>query len=252
MKKLLDELYKKYETKDFIKDDPIQFPHRYKEKEDIEISAFISSLFAFGRREMFIKKLNALFSLSTSPYELVSDYKKYNLDDFLYRFIKSKDLIELLKILNKLYCLDKSSLEELFYEKKDRLKRATDYFYSNCSCADSMGFCFMFAKPENKSALKRINMFLRWMVRDGIVDFGLWKNIKKDELIIPLDTHVARISREFKLLNRKQNDFKAALELTEKLKEFDSSDPVKYDFALFGLGVNEVKGNLKFSLSNEL
>ena len=241
MKKLLDDLVKKYETKDFIKDDPIQFPHRFKKKEDIEISAFISSLFAFGRREMFIKKLDRLFSLSSSPYELILDYKKYNLSDFLYRFIKSTDLVELLKILNKLYCLDKSSLEELFYQKKDRFKKVTDYFYSNCACPGSTGFCFMFAKPENKSALKRINMFLRWMVRGGEVDFNLWKTIKKSELIIPLDTHVARISREFKLLNRKQNDFKSAIELTEKLKEFDSSDPVKYDFALFGLGVNENK-----------
>lgn len=239
LKSLLDELCQKYETKDFIKDDPIQFPHRYNSKNDIEISAFISSLFAFGRREMFIKKLDGLFSLANSPYELILDYKKYNLKDFLYRFIKSPDLIELLKILNKLYVCDKSSLEELFYEKKDRFKRVTDYFYSNCDCSDSIGFCFMFAKPENKSALKRINMFLRWMVRGGAVDFNLWKSIKKDELIIPLDTHVARISREFGLLNRKQNDFKSALELTEKLKEFDPADPIKYDFALFGLGVNE-------------
>ena len=245
MKKLLDELVKKYETKDFIKDDPIQFPHRYKDKHDIEISAFIASLFAFGKREMFIKKLSELFSYSKSPYELILDYKKFNLEGFLYRFIKSPDLVELLGILNKLYVKDKSSLEELFYEKKDRLKRATDYFYSNCSCPSSGGFCFMFARPENKSAMKRINMFLRWMVRDGVVDFGLWKSIKKDELIIPLDTHVARISREFKLLERKQNDYRAALELTEKLKEFNSVDPVKYDFALFGLGVNEKNHNGK-------
>ena len=243
MKKLLDELCKKYETKEFIKDDPIQFPHRFKTKEDIEISAFIASLFAFGKREMFIKKLNSLFSLANSPYELILDYKKYNLSDFLYRFIKSDDLIELLKILNKLYVLDKSSLEELFYEKEDRFNRVTEYFYSNCSCPKSTGFCFMFAKPENKSALKRINMFLRWMVRDGEVDFNLWNSIKKNELIIPLDTHVARISREFGLLKRKQNDFKSAFELTEKLKEFDALDPVKYDFALFGLGVNEKTDN---------
>ena len=239
MKKLLDELVKKYETKEFIKNDPVQFPHRYNLKEDIEISAFISSLFAFGRREMFIQKLNGLFSFANSPYELILDYKKYNLENFLYRFIKSKDLIELLKILNKLYTVEKSSLEELFFEKKDRFKRITNYFYSNCTCPNSSGFCFMFAKPENKSALKRINMFLRWMVRSGVVDFGLWKGIKKNELIIPLDVHVARISRELKLLKRSQNDFKSALELTEKLKEFDPIDPVKYDFALFGYGVNE-------------
>lgn len=243
MKNKLDELVKKYETPDFIKNDPIQFPHRFSNKADIEISAFISSLFAFGRREAFIKKLDYLFKLA-SPYELILDYKKYDLENFVYRFIKSEDLIELLFLLNKLYVLDKSSLAELFYEKKDRFQRVTNYFYSNSRCPNNQGFCFMFAKPENKSALKRINMFLRWMVRDGLVDFGLWDFINKNELIIPLDTHVARLSREFNLLNRKQNDFRAALELTQKLKEFDPNDPVKYDFALFGLGVDSLS-NLK-------
>ena len=97
----------------------------------------------------------------------------------------------------------------------------------------------MFARPQNNSALKRINMFLRWMVRKGCVDFGLWDFIKRDELLIPLDTHVAKISRKFNLLQRKQNDFKAVLELSEKLKEFDKNDPIKYDFALFGLGINQ-------------
>ena len=239
MKKFLDDLVKKYETKDFIKNDPIQFPHKYQTREDIEISAFISSLFAFGRRDIFIKKLDEIFKLTDCPYGLISDYKKYNLENFVYRFIKSTDLIELLRLLNKLYILDKSSLAELFYKKENRIKRVVDYFYNNSSCPNNTGFCFMFAKPENKSALKRINMFLRWMVRDGVVDLGLWDFISKSELIIPLDTHVARLSRKFNLLKRKANDYKSAIELTEKLKEFDEFDPVKYDFALFGLGVNE-------------
>ena len=243
MKEILDNLVKKYETKDFIKSDPIQFPHRYKNKTDIEISAFIASLFAFGKREQFIKKLDFLFNLAQSPTELIKDFKKYNLDEFLYRFIKSSDLIELLKILNKLYFIDKMSLEELF-DGKNRLYNATKYFYDNSTCSKSSGFCFMFAKPQNNSAMKRLNMFLRWLVRNGQVDFGIWKNIKKSELLIPLDTHVARLSRKFKLLNRKQNDIKSVIELTEKLREFDPNDPVKYDFALFGLGVNE--DNLPF------
>jgi len=238
MKRKLDDLVLKFETKDFIKSDPIQFPHRYKEKRDIEISAFISALFAFGKRELFIKKLDFLFSIANSPSELIKDYKKFNLDNFIYRFIKSPDLLELLRILNKLYFVDKSSLEELF-NAKNRLKFATEYFYKNGRNINSTGFNFMFAKPENNSAMKRINMFLRWMIRDGIVDFGIWNCMKKSELIIPLDTHVARISRELNLLKRKQNDFKSALELTNKLMEFDEIDPVKYDFALFGYGVNE-------------
>ena len=236
MKKILDDLVKKYETVDFIKNDPIQFPHKYKNKEDIELSAFISSLFAFGRREMFIKKLDYLFSFST-PMELVLDYKKYNLDDFLYRFIKSCDLIELLKILNKLYFVDKSNLEELFFEKKDRFQRVTNYFYNNCSISTSSGFCFMFAKPQNGSALKRINMFLRWMIRGGDVDFGIWKFIPKSELIIPLDVHVARLSRQLGLLTKNNNDFSAVYQLTKTLSMLDKEDPVKYDFALFGYGI---------------
>ncbi len=239
MKNKLDKLAKKYETLEFIKSDPIRIPHRYKNQKDIELSAFISSLFAFGKREMFLEKLDYLFSLCDSPEGLIYDFKKYNLDNFLYRFIKSKDLTELLRILNKLYFKDKSSLAELFYEKENRLKRVTDYFYSNCNCADSLGFCFMFAKPDNGGAMKRLNMFLRWMVRKGPVDFGIWDFIKKDELLIPLDTHVAKLSRDFGLLKRKQNDYKAVVELTNKLKEFDHDDPVKYDFALFGLGVDK-------------
>jgi len=238
MQNKLDNLVKKYETPEFIKTDPIRMPHKYKNQKDIEISAFISSLFAFGKREMFLKKLDYIFSLCDTPEALIRDYKKYNLDEFVYRFIKSNDLIELLRLLNKLYCLDKSSLSELF-NQKNRLKKVTDYFYSNCSCVNSNGFCFMFAKPENGGAMKRLNMFLRWMVRKPPVDFGIWDFIKTNELLIPLDTHVARLSREFKLLKRNQNDFKAVIELTDKLKEFDEYDPVKYDFALFGLGVNE-------------
>ncbi|MBR2069727.1 MAG: TIGR02757 family protein [Candidatus Gastranaerophilales bacterium] len=239
MKNKLDKLVRQYETIDFIKSDPIRIPHRYNEKTEVEISAFIASLFAFGRREMFLNKLEYLFSLSDSPLNLIQDYQKLKLDNFLYRFIKSPDLIELLRILNKLYFIDKSSLEELFSHDKNRLSYVTNYFYNNCKCSDSIGFCFMFARPENGGAMKRLNMFLRWMIRKSDVDFGIWNCIKPSDLLIPLDTHVARISREFGLLKRKQNDYKSVMELTEKLKEFDPNDPVKYDFALFGLGVSE-------------
>lgn len=240
MKDKLNNLVKKYETKKFICSDPIQFPHRFKTKEDIELAGFISALFAFGKRELFIKKLDFLFSMELTPFELISNFKKYDLTEFVYRFIKSEDIVELLRLLNKLYIQDKSSLEELF-SNKNPIKCATDYFYKNSNCKNNAGFCFMFAKPENNSALKRMNMFLRWMVRDGEVDLGIWKQIKKTDLLIPLDTHVARISRHFKLLKRCSNDFKSVLELTEKLKEFDENDPIKYDFALFGLGIENPK-----------
>lgn len=240
MKKILDNLAKKYETKEFIKSDPIKFPHRYQTKKDIEISGFISALFAFGKREQFIQKLELIFSKAKNPTDLIENYKEINFDNFLYRFIKKEDLIELFKILNKLYFVDNSSLEELFSFDENYFEEMTNYFYKNSNCKNSVGFKFMFAKPENKGAMKRMNMYLRWMVRDGVVDFGIWKNIKKADLLIPLDTHVARLSREFGLLNRKQNDFKAVIELTNKLKEFNPKDPVKYDFALFGLGVDKM------------
>ena len=180
MKELLDKLVKKYETPDFIKNDPIKFPHRYKNKKDVEISAFISSLFAFGKREMFIKKLEYLFSMFDSPYELILNYKNASIKDFIYRFIKSEDLFELLRLLNKLYVIDKSSLEELFYEKKDRFERVTDYFYTNSNCSNNLGFCFLFAKPQNKSALKRINMLIRDIQRDSFTGIGKPEPLKEN------------------------------------------------------------------------
>ena len=139
MKNKLDNLVKKYETVDFIKNDPIQFPHRYIDKKDVEISALISALFSFGKRELFIKKLEYIFSFAR-PYELICDFRKYDLSDFLYRFIKSADLIEAFKILNKLYCIDKIELEEMFLSNISRFQKFSDYFYKNCSKLENIRF----------------------------------------------------------------------------------------------------------------
>ncbi|MBE7706550.1 MAG: TIGR02757 family protein [Cyanobacteria bacterium SIG30] len=243
MKKKLDNLVKIYETKDFIKDDPIQFPHLFKNKKDIEISAFISAMFAYGKREQFIKKLDELFKkIDMQPYNFVENFEKEKnlIKDINYRFCKNEDLYDIFAILNKLYTKDKSSLEELFSKGTQVV---CDYFYKNNPNNCPMGFCFMISNPSKGGAQKRYNMFLRWMIRKGPVDLGIWDFKKPSELLIPLDVHVARLSREYNLLKRNSNDIKAVIELTDKLKEFDSSDPIKYDFALFGLGVN--KGHYK-------
>ena len=240
----LEKFCRDYENRDFIKDDPVQFPHRYSDKRDIEIAGFLASLFAYGKRELFINVLNKLFAqMGKSPYEFVK--KGGKIEDIEYRFSKNIDAAQILAILRKLYTTDNSSLEELFAygwnqfgEVVPMLQSVTDYFYANVTEEVTAGFYHLIPNPVNKSPLKRMNMFLRWMVRSGEVDLGVWDFMPKSELLIPLEVHVARISRKLKLLNRSSNDIKSVQELTEKLKEFDKNDPVKYDFALFGYGVN--------------
>lgn len=242
----LDKLVEKYENKTFIESDPIQIPHRYKDKEDIEIVAFISALFAYGSRKVFIPKLDELFSkMRKKPLEYIKNGEFSNLINFNYRFAKENDVIEILKILSKLYNSNET-LQTLFrygYEQKSNIKGmlqvVTDYFYLNSTDNVGEGFYFMLANPKNNGAMKRLNMFLRWLVRKPPVDFGLWDFIPTSELLIPLDTHVAKISREMNLLTRKSNNFKAVLELTDKLKQFDANDPTKYDFAIYAKGINE-------------
>lgn len=242
----LDKLVEKYENKTFIESDPIQIPHRYKDKEDIEIVAFISALFAYGSRKVFIPKLDKLFSkMGKKPLEYIKNGEFSNLINFNYRFAKENDVIEILKILSKLYNSNET-IQTLFrygYEQKSDIKGmlqvVTDYFYLNSTDNVGEGFYFMLANPKNNGAMKRLNMFLRWLVRKPPVDFGLWDFIPTSELLIPLDTHVAKISREMNLLTRKSNDFKAVLELTDKLKQFDANDPTKYDFAIYAKGINE-------------
>ena len=243
----LDKLVKKYETIDFIKADPIQFPHRYKDKEEIELAGFIASLFAYGNRKIFIKKLDEIFAKTEGDLlNYIKNGEFVSLKGIEYRFSKENDIIPIFKILSKLYN-ESQGLEELFsyswsqaqtLNKKHRfLQTIVDYFYSNSPSTVGDGFYHMIPNPNNGGAMKRMNMFLRWMVRKGPVDLNQWNFIKPSELLIPLDVHVARISREMNLLTRKSNDLKSVIELTEKLKEFCPTDPIKYDFAMFGFGV---------------
>ena len=252
-KSQIDKLANKYETSDFIKDDPILFPHKFSNsKKDCEIAGFIASLMAYGNRKVFIKKLNELFDIAQNePYNFVVNFEPKLLKDFNYRFGTTKDFSEIFTCLKELYSKD-GGLEELFKfahqnsefcfnngKKYIDFTPITDYFYSKFSENAGQGCYFMIPNPKNGGAMKRMNMLLRWFVRESEVDLGIWKFMTPSELLIPLDTHVARLSRELGLLGRKSNDFKAVLEITENLQKFDENDPIKYDFALFGYGVTE-------------
>lgn len=238
----LDRLVLNYQTEEFIKNDPIQFPHRYTNKRDIEIAGFLASLIAYGKRELFIKKLEQLFKIAQNePHNFIINFEPKILGDFNYRFGKTEDFSLIFSILRKLYTQD-GGLEELFKHSYNKHKNlfipVTDYFYSQTDNI-SQGFKFMIPMARNESAMKRMCMFLRWMIRKGPVDFGIWDFMPISELLIPLDVHVARVSRNLGLLKRNSNDFKAVLELTNNLKKLDPIDPIKYDFALFGYGINE-------------
>lgn len=244
----LDELVEKYETHDFIKDDPVQFPHMYKNRHDIEIAGFIASIFAYGNRKIFIEKLKEFFIYTDGePANFIKsgDFSVIKSKNFNYRFSKPDDIIEFLRILSKLYATS-DGLMELFkygYDNKNSLdnlyRTVKTYFYSNVKEGMGQGFYHLLPDPDKGGAMKRINMFLRWMVRKSEVDLGIWNFIPKSELRIPLDVHVARLSRQMNLLSRKSNDMRAVIELTNNLKIFDPNDPVKYDFAIFGKGIEE-------------
>ena len=244
----IDELAQQYETPDFIKDDPVQFPHRFNQsKEDCEIAGFIASLLAYGNRKVFIKKLNELFEIAQNePYNFILNFESKILKSFNYRFGTTSDFVEIFSAMRKLYEKD-GGLEKLFkYGYDNQLDGKNhinfipivDYFYSQFSDKAGQGAYFMIPNPKKGGAMKRMCMFLRWMIRKSSVDLGIWHFMKPSELLIPLDTHVARLSREMGILTRKSNDFKAVLEITENLRKFDSHDPIKYDFAMFGYGVN--------------
>lgn len=247
LKTQLDKYILEYETKDFIKDDPVQFIHRFNNKQDIEIAGFIASMFAYGKREVFISKLNYIFNLmNNKPLDYIKsfDFKKNIISGCDYRFSKDCDFIQILKILNTLYC-ENETLETLFkygFEQKKEIwnmfQVVIDYFYSHIDLEVTKGFYHLLPNPKKKSALKRLNMLMRWFVRKSEVDIGIWNFVSTAELLIPLDTHVAKISRKLGLLKRNDNGYESVIELTNNLKTFDHNDPIKYDFALFGYGVN--------------
>ena len=257
LKDFLDNLVKKYETEDFIKSDPIQFPHLFEKETDIEISAFVSALLSYGRRDKLIENIQKIHSLTDfepEQFVLNFDYKKDAkiFNGLKYRFNCGNDYT-LLFLMLKETLLDYGSLKNLFvqeYKKADdrihpAISKVTEemrkFLPKDEFCLN--GINYLLTAPEKGGACKRLNMFLRWMVRKGPVDFGLWKEINTSELIIPLDTHVAKSSRKLKLTQRKTDDCKTAFEIPNALKKFDAHDPVKYDLALFGMGVEKISDN---------
>jgi uncharacterized protein (TIGR02757 family) len=241
----LDQWYKKVCKPGFIPLDPVQFPRRYTKREDIEIAVFLSATIAWGRRDLILRSSQKMFSLmgdSPCKFVLSGGYKKLKNRNIHRTFFES-DLKYFCRGFE--HCYSKyGSLENLFSSASDTWEGIT-LFRDEMASANKGGYSKHISNPRLSananslagSACKRLNLALRWLVREGPVDLGLWKSIKKSALYIPLDVHVARTARRLGLLERKSNDRKAATALTEKLREFCPQDPVKYDFALFGMGV---------------
>ncbi|MCB0442867.1 MAG: TIGR02757 family protein [Flavobacterium sp.] len=247
LKEFLDEKVQLYNHPKFIESDPIQIPHLYSLKEDIEIAGFLTATISWGNRKMIINNSQKLMSkLGNSPYDFVMNHNKNDLEkvsDFVHRTFNGNDCISFIKGLKNIY-QNHNGLETVFSKdiKINTLRQNITNFKTVFFEIDhDYRTQKHISDPMNNSAAKRINMFLRWMVRNDSagVDLGIWKTISPAKLSCPLDVHSGNVARKLGLLNRKQNDAKALIELDSNLRIMDKNDPVKYDFALFGLGVFE-------------
>jgi uncharacterized protein (TIGR02757 family) len=270
LKSLLDEHVERFNRPDFIADDPISIPHRFSKPQDIEITAFWTAILAWGQRKTIINSANRLFEyMDNAPYDFIKNHQEIDrkrFENFKHRTFQPTDALYFLEFLQQ------------FYQKHDSLETAFARHFDDIADISSdiggistgmskkkdpsvstalIGFHKDFfdlpdvphrtkkhvATPLSKSTCKRLCMFLRWMVRrDNCgVDFGIWQTIKPSQLLMPLDVHVERHARRLGLLERPQTDWQTVLELTENMRQFDPIDPVKYDFALFGMGIAEKK-----------
>ncbi len=250
LRELLITYADKYNQPAFIESDPIQVPRLFTAKQDIEIIAFWVAILAWGQRKTIINKSMELVQLMDhAPYDFIVNHEEKDRERFLpfkHRTFQTTDTLYFLAFLQEFYKAN-SSLEEAFTqflpEQSEDIEKALigfhNYFFSLEYAPDRTRKHI--ATPARKSTCKRLNMFLRWMVRkdDKGVDFGIWQRIKMSQLMIPLDVHVNRVARQMNLLKRKQSDWLAVKELTEQLRLIDPEDPVRFDFALFGLGVLE-------------
>jgi uncharacterized protein (TIGR02757 family) len=250
LKELLETKYIQFNQIDFIHQDPISIPHRFKKLQDIEIMGFFAAMLAWGQRKTIINKCNELANLfDNSPHDFMLHHTENDLKkllNFKHRTFNTTDLLYFVHFF------------QYYYQKNETLETAFAQFLvpTDLNIQKALiGFHDLFfslpasplrtrkhiATPLRKAACKRLSMYLRWLVRKDTngVDFGLWNTIKTSQLICPLDVHVERVSRKLGLLQREKTDWKAAVELTENLKQFDAEDPVKYDFALFGLGIEK-------------
>lgn len=245
---LLNDRYSRYASPAFIDGDPIQIPHSFSIKEDIEISALFAATFAWGSRKSIVNSACKLMAvMGNSPYEFVVNFSKadeYRLQGFVHRTFNSVDAVQFIYVLRHIYT-NLGGLETVFaegYRKQQSIYSAIRaYRHVFVDYEVSAHTLRHVPNVTAGAAAKRINMFLRWMVRPAAegVDFGLWRSIPTDALLMPLDLHTGRVARKLGLLKRKNDDFKAVAELTEALRQFDSADPVKYDYALFGMGLHE-------------
>jgi uncharacterized protein (TIGR02757 family) len=253
LEKKLNTFYHHFDKKELISPDPLEIPHKYNKIADIEIVAFISAIFAFGNVSQILKiilKLEQIWGKSVKNYflqfEEKSEFGKFA--NLKYRFFSSQDIFTLFELIHEAI-FEFDSLENLFMEKysskhnnlKKEISEFSTWFIekSNEKGKFTNGIKFMFANPGNGSSAKRMNLFLRWMVRKDELDFGIWQGIRKNQLVIPVDVHVARISQEFRLTKLKNISWKMAEEITENLMKFDNFDPIKYDFAISHIGMRK-------------
>ncbi|WP_046744719.1 TIGR02757 family protein [Kordia zhangzhouensis] len=246
LQSFLDEKVIEFNQPKFVGSDPIQIPHQFQQKEDIEIAGFLTATIAWGNRTMIINNSNKMMVLlGNSPYDFVMNHTEDDLEKlkmFVHRTFNGTDLIFFIKSLQNIY-QNYGGLEAVFANAKaenlqDSISEFKEVFFSIPHPERTRKHV---SDPKKGSAAKRINMFLRWMVRNDNtgVDLGIWKSLSPSQLSCPLDVHSGNVARKLGLLKRKQNDAKALLELDTTLRKLDPNDPVKYDFALFGLGVFE-------------
>lgn len=249
LKELLNQRFTLYNTPDFISTDPISIPHSFSKREDIEVAAFCSATIAWGNRASIVKNGQRLMQLmDEAPYDFVmnaSSSELKRLSGFVHRTFNADDAYFFTEALRNIY-LNHQGPEQVFAEGLKTGNRQMDnaivYFRKIFLETPHLQRSEKhIANPARGSSAKRINMFLRWMVRNDNcgVDFGIWKNLSPADLYCPLDVHSGNVARKLGLLSRKQNDWQAAAELTGNLRKLDPQDPVKYDFALFGMGVFE-------------
>ena len=244
LKSFLDEKVNQYNNQKFIESDPIQIPHLYQNKEDIEISAFLTATISWGNRKMIIQNAHKLMDImGNSPYDYLMEWKPGKIENFVHRTFNAGDLSFFMEGLQHIYKVH-GGLESVFsrYAEAESIQNSIHHFKKHFfEIPHPIRTQKHISDPQKGSAAKRINMFLRWMVRHDQtgVDFGIWKQISPAILSCPLDVHSGNVARKLGLLHRRQNDAKALQELDTKLREMDPYDPVKYDFALFGLGVFE-------------
>lgn len=258
LRKTLDSFYRDYDFQRRLLHDPIEFPHRYKNPQNIEITAFIATCLAYGKVELFKPVLEQLFSkMGSSPHDFILSTsftkQKKIFAGLKYRFNENEDILCLFFILRNIL-QQHESLQHLFkmhyHDGDSTIEKGLAGFMESARSINTSavygknikpaGLMQFLSSPAQGSACKRANLFLRWMIRDRDIDFGIWKDIPKNRLVIPLDIHIARISKCLAFTSRKTQDWKTAVEITEALKRYDPEDPLKYDFALCHHGISGV------------